>query len=57
MRVVGLGNQHTARTEGGTVQNVDRDIVEHADESPYVQVAWDSGDTSWVCADGVTPQK
>ena len=57
MRVVGLGNHHTARTEGGTVQDVDREIVEHADESPHVQVAWDSGDTTWVCADGVTPER
>lgn len=56
-RVVGLGNVHTARTEAGTVSDVDWEIVEHDDEAPHVQVAWDSGDTSWVCAEGVTPEK
>ncbi|MGI5455876.1 hypothetical protein ACQEWB_22380 [Streptomyces sp. CA-249302] len=52
-RVVGLGNHHTSRTEAGTILDVDREIAEFADESPHVQVAWDSGHTSWVPGDGV----
>lgn len=57
-RVVGLGNHHTSRTEPGTVVDINwRESDEFEDESPHVQVAWDSGDTTWVCAEGVTPEK
>lgn len=56
-RVVGLGNHHTARTEAGTVADINWTMAEHADEAPHIQVTWDSGDTTWICADGVTPEK
>jgi len=54
-RVVGLGNHHTARTEAGTVSDIEPDV--DRGETPHVKVDWDSGDTSWVSANGVTPER
>ncbi|MEU9183329.1 hypothetical protein AB0D14_01925 [Streptomyces sp. NPDC048484] len=54
-RVVGLGNHHTARTGTGIVSDVEPDV--EPGEVPHVKVDWDSGDTSWVSADGVTPER
>lgn len=56
-RVVGLGNHCTARTEPGTVIDIQSEPPEHPEVSPHVKVAWDSGDTTWVSADGVTPER
>lgn len=54
-RVVGLGNAHTARTEAGIVREIEQAVPGYEGETPHVKVEWDSGDTSWVSADGVTP--
>ncbi|WP_328845437.1 hypothetical protein [Streptomyces sp. NBC_00258] len=57
-RVVGLGKPHiSTRTEAGTVEDVEAELTGDADEVPHVKVAWDSGDTTWISADGVTPEK
>lgn len=56
-RVVGLGNIRTARTEPGTVVDVEDGPLDHPEDVRHVKVAWDSGDTTWVSADGVTPER
>lgn len=56
-RVVGLGNHHTARTEAGSIVAIDWEMAESAEDGPHIQIAWDSGDTTWVSAAGVTPEK